>query len=203
MIVYVETNFLLEIAFEQEEEEACNAILDLVESTSNLELAVPAFCYSEALWALRGRRKQRNLLQDELKRELHEIGRTRSYREKAQGDLARILTESIQNAESRLEALRERLITNGYVLPLTHEVFQRAAGASEQFGLQEPDSVVLATVLIHRISGAEDACFLNRNVRDFDASVSAELSATGCKLIGSFRAGLAYIRHALQGLPSA
>ena len=42
MIVYVESNFVLEIALLQEEHEGCAAIIDLSESKS-IDLVIPGF----------------------------------------------------------------------------------------------------------------------------------------------------------------
>lgn len=203
MNVYVETNFLLEIAYEQEQEQACLDLLELVESSPSLQLAVPAFCYSEALWNLRGRRKERQALQRQMDLALREIGRTRSLKEHAKGDLVGLLTQSIQDGETRLEDVRERLIHLGEVLPLTREVFLKAAELSESFGLQEPDAVVLATVLLDRKSSSTPGWFLTRNSKDFDASVEETLSTLDCTLMTSFDSGLARIRRALQALPPA
>lgn len=202
MNIYVETNFLLEIAYEQEQEQACLGLLELVEKSPPLQLAVPAFCYSEALWNLRGRGKERQALQQQVERALREIRRTRSLKEHARGDLAGLLTQSIQDGESRLEKVRERLTHLGEVLLLTREVFLKAAELSEAFGLQEPDAVVLATVILDMKRSRSPGWFLTRNSRDFDASVKESLSTLDCTLMTSFDAGLERIRRALQALPA-
>ena len=47
MIVYVETNFLIELIRRQEEYASCLAILDLAES-GEIQLQIPAYCFTEA-----------------------------------------------------------------------------------------------------------------------------------------------------------
>ena len=46
MIVYVESNFVLELAFLQEESEDCSEILQLAEA-QRIELVFPSFCVGE------------------------------------------------------------------------------------------------------------------------------------------------------------
>ena len=51
MIVYVESNFVLELAFLQEQHESCNTIITLAES-SQVELVIPAFSIVEPLCSI-------------------------------------------------------------------------------------------------------------------------------------------------------
>ncbi len=48
MIVYVETNFILELAFEQDQHQAVDEIIILAES-NKINLAFPGFSISESL----------------------------------------------------------------------------------------------------------------------------------------------------------
>ena len=58
MIVYVETNFVLEIAREQEQVESANQILILAEQ-GKIELAFPSFTISEPFSTIIRQRKER------------------------------------------------------------------------------------------------------------------------------------------------
>jgi predicted nucleic acid-binding protein len=49
MMLCVETNFLLELAYLQDEHEACEHLLDLVER-GQIRFAIPAFCIVEVSW---------------------------------------------------------------------------------------------------------------------------------------------------------
>lgn len=51
VIAYVESNFVLELAFEQAEMEACAELLALAKS-GRIQLAVPAFALVEPLWTV-------------------------------------------------------------------------------------------------------------------------------------------------------
>ena len=57
MIVYVESNFVLELALLQEEHDSCDAIIMLAE-TRDIELVVPAFSLAEPYEALVRRSRQ-------------------------------------------------------------------------------------------------------------------------------------------------
>jgi predicted nucleic acid-binding protein len=72
MIVYVETNFILELALEQEQHQVANEILELVES-GKIELAFPGFSISESLSKVTRQRIERDKFYNsliELRREL-------------------------------------------------------------------------------------------------------------------------------------
>jgi hypothetical protein len=58
-----------------------------------------------------------------------------------------------------------------------------------------PDAIVLASVLDDLESAQQPpSCFLNRNTKDFDdPTVVAALADRGCKMLGSFNDGLAYV----------
>ncbi len=58
MIVYVESNFVLELAFLQEEHESCDELITLAESHS-IKLVVPAFSIVEPYDVLVRRSRQR------------------------------------------------------------------------------------------------------------------------------------------------
>src|SRR5262245_30641645 len=77
MIVYVESNFLLELAFEQECGVDCEAIPQLAES-GRITLVLPAFSVGECLEKLGRRKTQRLTIQKSLKEDLRELGRSKS-----------------------------------------------------------------------------------------------------------------------------
>jgi len=84
MIVYVESNFVLELAFLQEESEDCSEILQLAEA-QRIELVFPSFCVGEPYETLVRRSKDRDALQTRLSRELADIGRSKQYQETVEG----------------------------------------------------------------------------------------------------------------------
>jgi hypothetical protein len=80
MIVYVETNFLLELSFLQEEYGSCNEVLALAEA-GTITLVIPAFSITEASIGRVRLAKQRIDFRERLTRELRELSRSKPYAE--------------------------------------------------------------------------------------------------------------------------
>ena len=78
MIVYVETNFILELAFQQEQRDACEEILHLSE-TGSVKLVIPAYCLAEPHEKLTRQEIERRRLQELLDRELQQLLRTADH----------------------------------------------------------------------------------------------------------------------------
>jgi len=78
MIVYVESNFVLELTFLQEEYESCLELLRLAES-QDIHLVLPAFSIGEPYETLERRSKQRQALSKQLRTAIDELARSRPY----------------------------------------------------------------------------------------------------------------------------
>ena len=79
MTVYVESNFVLELALEQEECDSCNAIVELA-NRGLVVLAVPAFSLAEPHVAIAGKEKARNQLRRDLDAHVRDLARSRPHR---------------------------------------------------------------------------------------------------------------------------
>ena len=196
MTVYVETNFVLEHAIQQEEYDACAEIISLA-SKGQITLAVPAFSLAEPHVAIAGKKKARSRLGHELRAQLLELGRSKPYHGIPQmfEALAAVL---IARAEFEREGLRgtiTKLLSTATVISLDSTTLQSATGMQAELDLSDQDAIVLASVLIHLdLHKPAHSCFLNRNSKDFEnPSVEGKLTGRGCKLFGNFAAGLRYI----------
>ena len=67
MIVYVESNFILELAFTQDDASSCEAVLDLAERGA-ISLVLPAYSIAECYEALLRRSRDRSTLQDQVEK---------------------------------------------------------------------------------------------------------------------------------------
>ena len=201
MKVYVETNFILEMAFEQNQSTACEAILQLAEQTS-VHLAIPAFCFTEPHGRLQRQNHARGELQRKLAGERKEFSRSPHFTEEqktAWDTVSGMLVSSTQQAEQRLGTVRGRVLRTARILPLTASVIEMAVQGQVQYGLQFPDALVLSSVLEDLQSGQEQACFLNANSKDFDEpAVVNDLKKRNCKPMWRFDAALEYIRATVQ-----
>src|SRR5579859_4407706 len=114
MIVYVETNFVLEIAREQEQVEAANRILVLAEQRK-IELAFPSFTLSEPFSTIIRQRKDRKELLRSLQDTLVQLRRSETHKS-AMGALEPVLDLLNVAIEQDLDLLHptiERMLNSG------------------------------------------------------------------------------------------
>ncbi|MGE6760569.1 PIN domain-containing protein [Corallococcus interemptor] len=204
MRVYVETNFILELAYEQEQVESCEEILQLAE-TGALRLAIPAFCFIEPMDKLRRDREKHRQLADGFRQEFRERQRGRIFSQaqrQAWAEVQSSLTAITQDAEQRVASIRERLLRCSDILPVSERVIEHAAALWAEELMPFPDAVVLASVLAglqKEAPSGEASCFLNRNQRDFETPTVEELlEQQHCVLKVRFDAGLGFIKAALK-----
>ena len=202
MIIYVESNFVLEVAFAQEESQACEQILDLAEA-GRVDLILPAFSISEPYDALRRREARRSKLHDDVARELGELRRTASYAEQVErllGPLG-LLVQSSDDETSRLDDALKRLVDKAELVSVDAGILVRATGLREERGLSPQDAMVYSSVLqsLEKKDTGEEKRFLNRNTRDFlTPDIQADLEPFSCRVIPTFSDGLAWLRAALN-----
>lgn len=100
MILLVETNFVLELAFLHEGHEHCEAIVELVKERGwELELAIPAFSMGEAYYRLIGREGSRRAIQRGVEDQLNELSRTRRAYAERSGELRRDVTAFLEESD--------------------------------------------------------------------------------------------------------
>ena len=201
MIVYVETNFVLEMAFAQEQMGSCREILSLAESGA-FELAIPAFSVAESYETQTRRSRLRNELCDDIERELVLLSRSEQYSEIASSgrDVSSLLRESAQEDKERLDAVLVKVLECAATVPVGGEALRSAIELQGSFGLKPSDSIIYTSVLNHMSSAlGETKCFLNRDARDFNIpNIREQLRAHNCRLISSFDDGLNFIQNALR-----
>ena len=201
MNVYVESNFVLELALLQEQQESCKGILALCEK-GQASLVFPAFSIAEPYDTLVRRAKARERLRDDLNTELGQLSRSISYREEIQAlsNIVGLLTRSEEEEKQRLHSALDQILRLAEVIPTEARTISSAAQLQLSFDLSPQDSVVYASVLQH-LDGSErkESCFLNRNAKDFnDPGILATLERYRCKFLPRFDAGLQYIRSRLD-----
>lgn len=196
MIVYVESNFIIEWAAAQEESIHCDQLLRWGEA-GNIDLVIPAFSISEPIQTIHRRHAQRRRLQQELAKDINLLGRTGSYRERLrQGtEVVSILDESRREEQRRLDDVLERITAIAEVVPLDRETLGRARVLREEHDLKQPDAIVLASVVIHLETDPKgDRIFIQKDRKDFlNPDIADRLAQLGCELFGSFQAGVGRI----------
>ena len=201
MNVYVESNFVLEQALEQEQCESCQELVGIA-SAGSIRLVVPAFSLAEPHIALMRRGNERSRLSAELQKHLSELGRSKTYREVSGNfsELAALLIASAERERAGLQSATDGMLKAAEIIPLDSDVFHEAAVIQVAFDMSVQDSIVLASIVSHLAATKPvESCFLNRNTKDFDdPNVREMLDEFGCKFFGRFDDGLHYIQARLR-----
>lgn len=203
MIVYIETNFVLELALQQEEFESCQELLTMSASGA-VALVVPAYAMVEPLETLVRRDKSRKQLAERVGSELRQLGRSALYRHDmpSHETLLDLLMKSGDDEIERFVETRSRLVELATIIPLNQAILMRVPEVRANHGLSQQDAVIFASVLEHLEGSSEQSsCFITKNAHDFSSpDVDAVLGSMGCKLLFRFQDGVGYATHARQTL---
>lgn len=200
MIVYVETNFLLELAYLQERCESCTAIMELARGGA-ITLAIPAVSAAEARATWHRRAAGRRELHTTLQKHIREISRSEPFRDLVDQsrDVLAALIAGGEESRDRLESAIESLAAEATIIPLTSEVVMIARWHEQAYSLTPQDAVVLGSVRAHAETHAGHKVFVSQDAKGFaHPTVYDELAAVDCKVLVNFTDALAYIRSVLR-----
>ncbi len=138
MIVYVESNFLLEMAYLQEQHASCEELLSLAEF-GKITLILPAFAVVEARLSLQERTHRRRKFHDDLRREIRELSRSKPYEEisASAASLTPALIESGENEQSALNLTLGRFLAKCKVIPIQGTTVQLGIRFESEFDLAQ------------------------------------------------------------------
>ena len=201
MNVYVETNFVLELTFKQEQCLSCEQILHLCEARK-IKLVIPAYSLAEPHEKLSRQARNRRELQQSLNTELRQLLRTTPYanRIKSIQDIASLIIQSNEEERYQFMQYRERLLNVSEVIALNARILGDATRYEATHDLAPQDALVYASVITHLQHDApQQACFLNRNSKDFDSpDIIDELGQLNCRMIPRFDSGYRFIQSQLS-----
>ncbi|MBW4560143.1 MAG: hypothetical protein KME32_03120 [Mojavia pulchra JT2-VF2] len=128
MNIYVETNFVLELVFQQEQFASCEQILQLCEA-GQAQMIIPAYSLAEPHEKLTRQAKSRRDLQQILNNELRQLARTASYTTRINSirDIESLLVQSSGEERQRFVDYRERFLKSAEVIALTVNILSEAA----------------------------------------------------------------------------
>ncbi len=111
MNVYVESNFVLEVAFNQEQAESCRAVLELA-ARGELRLVLPALSIAEPIHAFVRRERGRKRVAEELKQQLSQLRRSNAFRDRAPAfeDVASWLLSTLGAERTDLQRVLDELL---------------------------------------------------------------------------------------------
>ena len=196
MNVYVESNFVLELALLQEQSNSCEDILSLAES-GGIRLVVPAYSLIEPFETLMRREKDRRGTGQELNNQIKQIARNKELKTQLHDfeNITALLLRAAEEDKKRLKSVRSRLLQSACVIPMDASVLRDAEKHEQELKLSPQDAHIYSAVL-GNLRQPEDrvSCFLNKDRKDFDEpDIVDELKSYGCKLIPSFDRGNEYI----------
>jgi len=196
MNIYVETNFILELIFEQEQCAICEKILRFCEA-QKANLIIPTYSLAEPHKKLIRQAKERRKLQQSLDQELRELSRTKSYKNRLYSieNIKSLIVQSSQDASEKFVKYREYILKIAEIIPLNANILLKAVSAEENYDLSPQDALVYVSVLKHLQNNKPDqACFLNRNSKDFKTpDIIDELKSLNCRLITQFNDGYDFL----------
>ncbi len=196
MNVYVETNFVLELALLQEQHESCEAIMELCR-TNAIRLILPAYSLVEPYETIVRYAKNRTRVSNDLDAELRQLSRSKPYRDEVNTlrTLTSVLATSQAEENRRLGSIIEDLIQISEIVSLDKTILNEAKFHQIENSMSPQDAIVYASVLQHLdMPDSSMKCFLNRNSTDFDdPDIVAALSRKNCKMLFRFDHGYQYI----------
>lgn len=205
MHVFVESNFILELAFQQEDSLACERILAGAQA-GHYTLHVPQYALAEVFEVLRRRRQERATYHNYVLEQVAQHRRESDVDAADQDTLVQLLGNLLQartQAQTRrVFDLVAQLVAEAVGPALTAAVVREAAESQARYQLTPQDALVWASVVteLRALPPLVPKLLVTRNDSDFRKPAIVEtLRGLNCHLISNF--GHAATR--LASLPSA
>ncbi len=203
MIVYIESNFLQEIALQQREFSFAASILKLAEQ-GKIQLIFPDIALCEPFTTVMYRNRDRKRILNDLSAALQQLRRSKYHEQimKRASPVISVLTQAESLEMAGLDEVMSRLLSVGLQIHIDNKCFKQAILYRENYNLSAQDSLVYAGLIadLQARPLEEKKSFLSLDRKAFaDVSgMKAELAPYNCRYIGSFQQGLDYIEHTLQ-----
>jgi predicted nucleic acid-binding protein len=208
MLVYVESNFILELALEQEEVRPAKEILRLAESRK-LEFVFPIFALIECFQKIiRNGEERQKLYNEQLHKQLEQLRRSELHKlflpnfQSASLDLLEI--KKIERKS--LEATTTQLLSASRSIDINPMVFEQAIKKYQSKGLELDDALIYAAIIndIQQQAQNEAKIFISRDTRAFgkrsiySGEIESELKLYNCTYIPRFEDALKRIESLLS-----
>ncbi len=200
MIVYVETNYVLQLALRQEEAGASDSILERARRDL-IKLVFPAFSLSEPYSTLSYHAVERRAIYNSLRQQLALLRRSEPHQQTA-SVLQQLLSMWTSLGAREIDLLHTaivELVTIGRAIQTEIEDIQQSVHYRNLYGLSPQDAIILSAIIrdLQTQDLNEVKCFISTNVKDFgDPDIRAELKSFNCRYISKLVDGLAFIDNA-------
>lgn len=195
MIIYIESNFVLELVFQQEQCENCRKILEFCKKDM-ARLIIPSFCVSEPFDTIVRRSKSREELSKKLNEELLQISRSKPYQEKVNAlqEVTSLLVQPNEEERDNLYQEMEEILSIARTIDINPKILRSAGKYRTEYGFRPQDSIVYASVIFHaKGAGAEKKCFITRDKHFENTDISEEMKAFNCRVFQDFVSVYGYI----------
>lgn len=190
MTLYVESNFVLEIALGQEELAPAERLLAAAEA-GTIVLATPSFSLSEPFARVTRGIRDRGRLRNQLNAQVDQLARSTPHQTEvvALQAVPGLFAAIDKREEDRLTGTVERLLATARLIPPDLPTFRAATDYRDRYGLDIQDAIVLASVVadLKTLPLGGTHLLANRNKKDFnDPGIFAELRRLGCEIVWTF-----------------
>ena len=201
MTIYVESNFILEIALGQEESNHATELLSKAEH-GDIVLAFPSFALSEPFATISQRDRRRKTVIASMTELFKDLDRSTPNRHvaKSLNPVMEQLRSVYQSEITHLESTVKRLLQVGRQIELDSEIYRAALENETKYDLSPQDSIIYTSIVRDlSVSVRTDrSCFMSRNVKDFgDSDIRAELASYCCQYEESYEAGVLLVRKGI------
>lgn len=182
MIVYVESNFILEMTLKQKHMRENETILQLAENRK-IEIVVPGFALSEPFATIT--------------RRFRDMERLSKFIEGMHDQLPGVLHSLADKEADQLWSVISRLVAVGTIIEVNSTCLSRAQQIQKIIGLSQQDSIIYAAIVLdlQNRPHSEPKCFVDSNYRDFkNPAIITELNSHYCYYESNFAKGLNYIQ---------
>lgn len=199
MDLLLETNFLLELVYGQEQATACEAILQAAEQ-GKLTIHLPSFCLAEQLYQFLGESNKRSEVQSSVQRALIQAARETANKGdllRLERELSTVLEVRSQEQQARLLELSQRVAQVIEPIELGPAVWQRVTQLADGGALTLPDCVVCASVLerARELGPDKQKLFVTRDKKGFhQPAVRQMFQDVNCQVILNFEHAIAQLR---------
>lgn len=191
MTVYVESNFVLEIALGQHEAAAAESILAGAK-LGKINLAVPVFALLEPFSTVTQRGNRRRNLTNRLDEELRDLRRLLPHGDDVR-ELERLGTvfDAIKDRETlRLVSTVKQMYEVAKIIDIDGIVYEKAMNQASTYQLSMNDAIILSAIHKHlQDTGVPGPhYFATRDAADLlDPAIAEELDRLGCRIVPTFR----------------
>jgi predicted nucleic acid-binding protein len=201
VIVYVESNFVLELVLQQEQEAYALRLFDLA-ATGSILLVLPAMALVEPHAEIESRARRRRELAPALVRESAVLNRSAARQEMVHliNALADQLAEIQRDETRRLDEVLNQLLSLGHCIPVDRETLRAARQFEVRLDLSAPDALMLASVLADAAQRPRSLpkVFASRDRKAFfHPDIRAALAEHNCVYVAHFHQAADYVRSQL------